>query len=81
MTVTVRFFAGAAEAAGHEEETIASGSAATVGDLRALLAARDAELARVLGLCSVLVGGTRSEDDRPLVAGDTVDVLPPFAGG
>lgn len=81
MTVTVRFFAGAAEAAGQEQELVAADAAATVGDLRALLGARDAELARVLGLCSVLVGGTRSEDDRPLAAGDTVDVLPPFAGG
>lgn len=78
MTVTVRFFAGAAEAAGHEEETLA---AATVGELRALLSARDAELARVLGLCSVLVGGERAEGDRALAPGDTVDVLPPFAGG
>ena len=78
MTVTVRYFAGAAEAVGREEETL---SVASVGELRATIAARGAEVARVLGLCSVLVGGERSEDDRALTPGDTVDVLPPFAGG
>ncbi len=78
MTVTVRYFAGAAEAAGCEQEDVV---AASVGELRALLSARDAELGRVLGLCSVLVGGERSEPDRALAPGDTVDVLPPFAGG
>ncbi len=78
MTVTVRYFAGAAEAAGCEQEDVAAGS---VGELRALLSARDPELARVLGLCAVLVGGERSEADRALAPGDTVDVLPPFAGG
>ena len=42
-------------------------------------------LARVLGSCSVLVGerpvGTRSHADVRLEPGETVEFLPPFAGG
>lgn len=81
MTVTVRFFAGAAEAAGHEQEELPEAAVGTVGALRAALAERGPELARVVSLCSVLVGGQRSGDERELRSGDTVDVLPPFAGG
>ena len=37
---------------------------------------------RVLGRCSVLVDGARSEDrDLALALTATVDILPPFAGG
>ncbi|MFO7690425.1 MAG: MoaD/ThiS family protein [Cryobacterium sp.] len=76
----IRFFAGAAEAAGTTALTV---PAATVGELRADLVARyGPDFARVLGLCSLLVNGARAADDAaPLTEADTVDVLPPFAGG
>lgn len=78
-TVTVRFFAGAAEAAG-EDQTLAE--AGTVADLRAALADRyGAELERVLAQCALMSDGGRLEDDAALAPGATVDVLPPFAGG
>jgi molybdopterin converting factor small subunit len=39
----------------------------------------------VLSACSVLVGdepvGTRSDDDVEVHPGDSVEFLPPFAGG
>jgi molybdopterin synthase sulfur carrier subunit len=75
----VRYFAGAAQAAGTEAEQLA---ARTVGELRTLmLAAHGDELAQVLGRCSILVDGVRSEDSAPIAPSDVVDVLPPFAGG
>ena len=79
MTV-VRYFAAAADAAGCAEETWDS-PVATVGELRAALAARyGAAMSRVLETGSFLVDGVVSRDPaRPL--GERVDVLPPFAGG
>jgi FMN reductase len=75
--VTVRFWAGAQRAAGHETETLA---AATVGELRATLAARP-ELRNVCAVASFLVDGRQASDTTTLPAGAQVDVLPPFAGG
>ncbi|TFD73958.1 MoaD/ThiS family protein [Cryobacterium fucosi] len=77
---TVRFFAGAAEAAAGDGATIDAG---TIGELRSVLGAQfGPEFDRILGLCSLLVNGTRATDDAvALAATDTVDVLPPFAGG
>jgi FMN reductase len=75
--VTVRFWAGARRAAGHEQETL---TAATVGELRALLAARPA-LTRLCAVASFLVDGQQAGEATPLHHGASVDVLPPFAGG
>ncbi|TFC91539.1 MoaD/ThiS family protein [Cryobacterium sinapicolor] len=77
---TIRFFAAAAEAAAVDAATL---DIATIGDLRTRLTVRyGAEFERVLGRCSLLVNGTRATDDAvPLSDSDTVDVLPPFAGG
>lgn len=79
-TLTVRYFAGAAEAAGTHTEQIA---ASTALELRAaMIAAHGPELERVLGRCSLLAEGVRLDDPAtPLAPGVTVDVLPPFAGG
>ena len=81
-TVTVRYFAAAAEAAGLEEETLAAADAGTtVGELRDLLVDRyGAAMARVVANGSFLVDGVvRRDAAAPL--GASVDVLPPFAGG
>lgn len=76
-TVLVRFWAGARRAAGHESEQLL---AATVGDVRAQLAARP-ELAKICAVSSFLVDGQQAADSTRLRAGAEVDVLPPFAGG
>lgn len=77
MTVLVRYFAAAADAAGREEETL---DAATVGELRDLLLARYPAMDAVLAKGSFLVDGLVTRDPaRPL--GSRVDVLPPFSGG
>jgi molybdopterin converting factor small subunit len=76
----VRYFAGAAEAAGRDEQTIDGD--VSMGELRVLLAdEHGTEFARVLAQCAVLVNGARLRDDDPVPTGSTVDVLPPFAGG
>ena len=78
--VTVRYFAGAAEAAGVTTETLPAGS---VGDLVAsMVRSHGPGLQNVLARCSLLAAGVRVSDDATLLAdGVTVDVLPPFAGG
>ncbi len=75
----VRYFAGAAEAAGTDEETIDGTSVASVLDAAE---AAHPGLAEVLPRCSVLVDGQFATDrDAPLAVSAVLDVLPPFAGG
>lgn len=80
MTVTLRWFGGAAEASGVDEESYEPGLLSSL-----LNAARDrhgAEVARVLLRCSVLVDGRNAGSSDPEVPdGSVIDVLPPFAGG
>lgn len=76
----VRLFAAAAEIVGtHELELTVS----TVGELRTYIRETYGLSAdRVVTKCSVMVGGVRVESDaQPIAENDTVDVLPPFAGG
>jgi molybdopterin synthase sulfur carrier subunit len=75
--ITVRYWAGAARAAGRDSESL---TAATIGELRGQLASR-ADLARVAAVVSFLVDGQQAGDGVALADGAQVDVLPPFAGG
>ena len=77
---TVRFFAAAADVIGVPERTL---EVSSVGQLRELILSEyGLSAARVVTRCSVLVAGVRAEnDDIAISAADTVDVLPPFAGG
>lgn len=80
IQVTVRYFAAARAAAGAGSEKVTSG--ATVAELIDGLSVRDVRLATVLSRCSYLRDGIVVRDDAvALSAGDTIDVLPPFAGG
>ncbi len=82
MTVTVRYFAAAHAAAGVDDEAVDVDEAATVADLVEVLRARGPELARVLARCSYLRDGIAVRDiTTPLAPAQTIDVLPPFAGG
>lgn len=82
LRVTVRYFAAARAAAGTESETIDAEPGTTVADLVTSIGARDARLAKVLERCSYLRDGVAVRDPQePLRTGETVDVLPPFAGG
>ncbi|AYE97669.1 MoaD/ThiS family protein [Mycobacterium paragordonae] len=82
IAVTVRYFAAAKAAAGIESETLVLPTGTTVADLVEELANRGTHLAAVLNRCSYLRDGIAVRDEASaLSAGDTVDVLPPFAGG
>jgi molybdopterin converting factor small subunit len=71
--IHVRFFAAARTAVGADSIDV---DAVTIGD--ALARWDDPAIAR----CSFLVNGVATTDrDHALVDGDTLDVLPPFAGG
>jgi sulfur-carrier protein len=82
VKVTVRYFAAARAAAGFDDEIIGVAPGTTVAALLHSLGERDPELAKVLSRCSYLCDGIAVRDSG-MTLGDaqTVDVLPPFAGG
>ena len=84
--VLVRYWAAARAAAGVSEESVPA--PLTLADLLAEVVARHADRPRlkdVVAVCSVLVGDCPVSTSDPatvvLRAGDTVELLPPFAGG
>lgn len=89
--VRVRFFAGAAEAAGAEElELPLPRTAMPLGDFVDQLpgmipaaASGDApSMERVCARSSFLLNGTRARRESAVINdGDQLDILPPFAGG
>jgi molybdopterin converting factor small subunit len=80
--VNIRYFAAARAAAGVEEETLGVAAGTSVKDLVEQLSAREPKLATVLDRCSFLCDGVAVRNRaEPLRTNQTVDVLPPFAGG
>ncbi len=77
--VVVRYWAGAAHAAGVDEERL--GPAATVGEALGEAARLHPALETVLPACSVLVDGLVVPPDAPVAETTVIEVLPPFAGG
>lgn len=76
---TVRLFGAARAAAGVPQCEV---DAKSLGELKAVLVEQFPELKKVLPKCSYLVNEvSQREDVIVLNHGDTVDVLPPFAGG
>jgi len=76
-SVTVRYFAGAAQAAGVPSATLCAN---TVDELQNLIASHIGT--GVLRQCTLLVDGRPNPPGlTPLIDGTIVDVLPPFAGG
>lgn len=87
-SVVVRYWAAAKAAAGVDKDVVEVAGETTLADLLGQVRDRHADRPRlddVIAVCSVLVG------DRPVGAGDptavvvrpgeTVELLPPFAGG
>lgn len=82
VRVTVRYFAAAAAAAGIETETLDIATGTSVAELVEQLGSRGEELARVLKCCSYLCDEVAVRDmAKRLTTPQTIDVLPPFAGG
>jgi molybdopterin converting factor small subunit len=87
-TITVRYWAAARAAAGVESDTLPAPEGTTLADVLAAVQQlhRDRpRLPQVVQVCSVLVGdrpvGAADPGGVLLRAGDTVELLPPFAGG
>ena len=83
--VTVHYWAAARAAAGISEEQV---EAENLGVLLAEIHRRHGDRDRfddVIGMCSILVGetpvGARDPFTVALKSGDTIEFLPPFAGG
>ena len=82
IPITVRYFAAARAAAGAESESAIVRPGTTVAELVERLAVPGTRLATVLSRCSYLCDGIAVRDEtKALRSGDTIDVLPPFAGG
>jgi molybdopterin converting factor small subunit len=82
ITLTVRYFAAARAAAGAETEIVRVPPGTTVAGLVESLGVRGREFAKVLQRCSFLCDEIAVRDEaQELSNGQTIDVLPPFAGG
>jgi molybdopterin synthase sulfur carrier subunit len=85
--VTVRYWAGARAAAGTAEDVLETAGELTLADVVARVLERHPgeQMARTVGVCSVLLGDqpVRTQDPAAVVVrpGDVVELLPPFAGG
>ena len=85
--VTLRYWASARAAAGVAEDAVLVNGPLTLADARerAVALHPGTNLEAVLGVCSVLVGdrpvGSQQPANVQLEPGDTVEFLPPFAGG
>lgn len=83
--VTLRFWAAARAAAGVAEQRIAVEGPVTLSFLVESASAGNDRLARVLGTCSVLLADQPVASQDPssvrVEPGQTVEFLPPFAGG
>jgi molybdopterin converting factor small subunit len=82
IVVHVRYFAGAAAAAGVTEESVELSGPVTVAGLHDELVSRRPALASVLGVATLLLDEVAVRDLSATVPdGASLDVLPPFAGG
>lgn len=78
----IRFFAGAAEAAGATSVVVDVAPDRRIAEVVESLADGNERLARVLAVCSLLLDGVRVADRGDAVGSAAqLDVLPPFAGG
>jgi molybdopterin converting factor small subunit len=86
-TVTVRYWASARAAAGVAADALPVDGTVTLAELRdrAVALHPDTRLEAVLAVCSVLVGDRPVATQDPATVmvgpGETVEFLPPFAGG
>lgn len=77
----VRYWAGARAAAGVSEEYVPVAEGGTVADVVARVEQARPGLRPVLEVASLLLDGRTAGRDEPVGAAETLEVLPPFAGG
>ena len=87
-SVTVRYWAAARAAAGVDSDVVPVTGGMTLADVLTQVRERHADRPRldaVVAVCSVLVGdrpvGSADPGGVRVQPGDTVELLPPFAGG
>ena len=87
-TVVVHYWAAARAASGVETDVVEIDSGTTLAEVLESVRNRHVDRPRlkdVIAVCSVLVGdrpvGTTDPEQVVLRPGDTVELLPPFAGG
>lgn len=82
IAITVRYFAVARAVAGTDTHLLPLRSGATVADAISELCGQSDQLALVLQKCSLLCDGVAVRDRTTVLeARQTLDILPPFAGG
>ena len=82
IPITVRFFASARDAAGADTTPPRIPEGSTVGDAVRELCGQSDKMTLVLHKCSFLADGVAVRDRATVLQADqTLDVLPPFAGG
>jgi len=86
-SIRVRYWAAAKSAAGVAEDVLDTDTALTLADVRerAVALHPGTRLGEVLAACSALVGdqpvGSAAPDEVHVQPGQSVEFLPPFAGG
>ncbi len=82
MAITVRYFAAARDEAGADSTVVTLQTGATVDDLLRELCGQSDKMILLLQKCSFLCDGVAVRDRTTVLrAHQTLDVLPPFAGG
>lgn len=82
MTITVRYFAAARDAAGVDSDLLYLKSGATLEDAIRELRGQSDKMILVLQKCSFLCDGVAVRDRTAVLRPHQIlDVLPPFAGG
>ncbi|MCT1443088.1 MULTISPECIES: MoaD/ThiS family protein [Corynebacterium] len=79
---TIRYFAAAADAVGHTEEPAKVDETTTLAELREQVLHTHPHARAVLEQCAIFVDNAQATDRQASVASaQSVDFLPPFAGG
>ncbi len=82
IPVTIRFFAAAAAAAGRDSAEVTVTPGSSIHDALCELSGQSDEMGLVMQKCSYLCDGVAVRDRAVVLrAHQTIDVLPPFAGG
>lgn len=81
MTVSVKLFAGAREAAGVGELLVECDEPATVAQLREVLRSAAPEIAPLLDHALFAVDESYATDDTPILANAQIALIPPVSGG
>jgi len=81
MKIRVLYFAVFREKLGRDDDILALAPGASVADAIVVLSARHDAIARLRGKFRVAVNQDFTDDDRELVDGDELALIPPVAGG